>query len=529
MSEINHETERKSDVGKIIASPHRKKVVVAGPGTGKSFLFSQLLKKKISEGKTNFLAITFIGKLGDSLADDLCGLAETSTLHGFARKFVLDNCPKGWTYYPKIYELIKEDLEAEGVDDFKIGDENYKNKSKYYQAIGDSDVIHYAIQTCTKDPSKIPSYDLILIDEYQDFNAEESELVNMLSQKSEIVIVGDDDQALYGFKGSSPIFIREKYHPKNLDFESHTLRFCSRCTEVIVKYFHQLVKHFNLNDAEKQRIQKEYICYGPDKASDSKANPKIVLMKNSPPGMIAYKIGQKLEDIVSEQKVKSVLVLGEGQSCKATLNMVANQLRNKGFRNVNFGSNDGILNIRQDVVDAYKFLAKNPLSLLGWRILRNPKEEESRERHIDNSKVLKDIIGGSPGKLQKIKQKAIGLLLSDIEDKPISEKEAKNNLLFKQIKDNNIYLKRPLCNLDITVCSILSSKGLGADVVFVIGFDQGKFPVKSTATDSEVYQMLVAITRAKKRVYLVNTIGKKVSKFVDCLGEEDLDIEEFSF
>jgi len=45
----------------------------------------------------------------------------------------------------------------------------------------------------------------------------------------------------------------------------------------------------------------------------------------------------------------------------------------------------------------------------------------------------------------------------------------------------------------------LNSKGLGADVVFLAGFDQGKFPSKKDPTPSEVYQMLVAITRAKKR------------------------------
>ena len=43
--------------------------------------------KKI-EGKKDFIAITFIGKLRDSLADDLCGLAKTMTMHGFARRFV---------------------------------------------------------------------------------------------------------------------------------------------------------------------------------------------------------------------------------------------------------------------------------------------------------------------------------------------------------------------------------------------------------------------------------------------------------
>lgn len=58
------------------------------------------------------------------------------------------------------------------------------------------------------------------------------------------------------------------------------------------------------------------------------------------------------------------------------------------------------------------------------------------------------------------------------------------------------------------------------DVVFLIGFDQGKLPAKDVAVDSEIYQMLVALTRARKRIYLINTIGQKLSKFIDYIDSE---------
>ena len=132
---MDHKQERENDVEKIKNLKHPRKVVVAGPGTGKSFLFSELIKKKQDEGKTNFLAITFIGKLGDALADDLCGLAETMTMHGFTRNFFLNSYPS-WSYYPRIYELIEEDLKSEGVTEFQVGDANYSRKTKYYKEIG---------------------------------------------------------------------------------------------------------------------------------------------------------------------------------------------------------------------------------------------------------------------------------------------------------------------------------------------------------------------------------------------------------
>ncbi|MGC2287536.1 MAG: AAA family ATPase [Candidatus Acidiferrum sp.] len=135
---MDHEAERKNEVATISQSTHRRKVIVAGPGTGKSYLFKDLINKKKSEGKSNFLAITFIGKLRDALADELCGLAETTTIHAFARSFVFEHL-KDWSYYPRMYELISEDLKAEGVGAVEVGDPRYAQKTKHYRAVGTRD------------------------------------------------------------------------------------------------------------------------------------------------------------------------------------------------------------------------------------------------------------------------------------------------------------------------------------------------------------------------------------------------------
>ena len=61
--------------------------------------------------------------------------------------------------------------------------------------------------------------------------------------------------------------------------------------------------------------------------------------------------------------------------------------------------------------------------------------------------------------------------------------------------------------------------------MFVVGFDQGKFPAKKPVTESEIYQMLVAVTRTKKRLYLVNTIGTTLSQFGEVLAGDDAVVE----
>ncbi len=273
------------------------------------------------------------------------------------------------------------------------------------------------------------------------------------------------------------------------------------------------------------------------KDADSEANTKIHLIKNCPVGMIAYKVRSELEKIVENQKIQDVLVIGEGRSCESLLKTVAQQLKNYGFKNVDYRGNGEVIPLIQSKVDAYKFIAKDETSVLGWRILGNPTDENDKERHKKNAKTLDTVINGTPSSLDKLSDKNVKLLESDVEKWEDSTKEVeeqrngqneqiRKSVLIQELKRSNLYLPRPLCNLELTVCNILNSKGLGVDVVFVIGFDQGKFPTKKAATSSEIYQMLVAITRAKKRIYLINTIDKKVSQFADHIDAGHLDVQE---
>jgi hypothetical protein len=533
---MDYEQERKNDLTAILASDHAKKVVVAGPGTGKSFLFQKMIEKEKEKGKKEFLAITFIGKLGDALADDLAGLAETTTMHGFARKFVLEQCPEGWEYYPKIFDVIKEDLEAKGITDFEVGDTNYQERTQYYKAVGEDDVVYYAIQACKKDKSIIPKRDLILIDEFQDFNEVEDEFINLLADHNEILVVGDDDQALYKFKGSDPKFIRDKHHTSNTEFESHTLRFCSRCPEVVVKTFHDMVAKYDSQIGS--RIKKDYFYYYPDKKKDSDMNPQILVMEVQL-GMIALKIKNELNKMLQEQRIKSVLIIGEGRSCKPILSLVARLTKEYGFRNVSYtGNTEKAFSFKAHVVDGYKILAKDKNLILAWRLLSKEIDDTERQKiildkhtdpagfiaalpddfkkeHTLNSKTLKGVLGKPKSGRKLIADSSISKLETGI----VASKKESRELLINQLLEENKYLDRPLANLDITVCNILGSKGLGADVVFMVGFDQGKIPSKKDIADDEIYQMLVALTRTKKRFYFINTKGSQISSFLDSVDE----------
>jgi AAA domain len=197
--------ERSAHLGSILESRAKKKVVVAGPGTGKTFLFKEILR-----GKGSCLTLTFVNALVEDLSLELNGLSEVKTLHSFARSLIKRLTKKEIAIFPKLPEVIAEDamtLLKEAVDfnrlfherdDKNEGIEFYRQRKNYYgDYYGYSDIIYAVVRYLEAQRDKIPSYDQVVVDEFQDFNRLEVSLIDLLSEKSPILLAGDDDQALY--------------------------------------------------------------------------------------------------------------------------------------------------------------------------------------------------------------------------------------------------------------------------------------------------------------------------------------------
>ena len=91
----------------------------------------------------------------------------------------------------------------------------------------------------------ISRYHHILVDEFQDINALDLNLLSIIAKlnKSQLCIVGDDDQAIYEWRGASPDFI---LHPEKFiapDYETHVLDINYRCPKNIVDHSQRLIKH----------------------------------------------------------------------------------------------------------------------------------------------------------------------------------------------------------------------------------------------------------------------------------------------
>ncbi|MGN0165840.1 MAG: ATP-dependent helicase [Lachnospiraceae bacterium] len=86
-------------------------------------------------------------------------------------------------------------------------------------------------------------FQYILVDEFQDINAVQYEIIKMLAApENNLFVVGDDDQAIYSFRGSSPAFI-QNFSKDFPECTTITLDTNFRCTEEILKQSSKVISN----------------------------------------------------------------------------------------------------------------------------------------------------------------------------------------------------------------------------------------------------------------------------------------------
>lgn len=100
----------------------------------------------------------------------------------------------------------------------------------------------------------------IIVDEFQDINRLDFALVQLLSEQSALVVTGDDDQAIYGFRGCSPYYIINLQHSIGREVTPFELSINYRNPANLVRHANQLIR-YNVN-----RIPKKPIAARSDRA-----------------------------------------------------------------------------------------------------------------------------------------------------------------------------------------------------------------------------------------------------------------------
>jgi len=517
--------ERDSLTEEIIKSPKTKKLIVSGPGTGKTYIFDKIIKRQ-SGGR--YLVLTFIRRLIDDIDRKIQIENTCKTFHEFA-KGILHSQKGSFDLQPFLSEIIQRDAVLLGLDlcnfdtKFQELDEYgpeipfYLRRGDYYQTVSFNDSVYRVYKLAQINEETLPRFDQIIVDEYQDFNRLEIEFIKILEKRGAILIAGDDDQALYDGRSASSKYIKELY--KSGSYKLFTPKYCSRCTKVIVDSVNTFINKVQEDGYFSDRISKDYECYLPDKAKDSDKYPKIDFAECSTIKTVAKYIlsqvkkidNQDIEESFREnEEYSTALIIGPAHYLKVVYEELS-----KALKNIQFNPSEQVL---FSIVDAYRLLMFDEFSNLGWRIIAELLLDESVLINVitgtENDVKIIDLL---PSKIVNHHRAILELLVN------ISKEDTYNDKQLKELKklspgnsDELIEVfkfktkAQELGGKDKTKPSVLltsykGAKGLSGGHVFLLGIHNKSLPKnKNQISDVEISQFLVAVTRTRKKLYLVN-------------------------
>ena len=268
-------------------------IVLAGPGAGKTYLLADRIKRLLDRGvdKDKITVLTFGKDANQHMIEELLkpdgdfkipwdNLPVVSTMHSLGFSIVQEK--------PRSVKLKKTNLRVQNEDEVKrllfrdaaliLGytendskqamdcksqdecKENPDNKqcqicSKYRQIMSKcnyidfDDQIHFACQILENNPNILDKYQAqaehLLVDEYQDINAAQFKLIELLSRKNRngLFVVGDDAQSIYAFRGGDPKFIlhfQDDFTGAKIASLSHS----RRCHENIMEDSFKVLKEY---------------------------------------------------------------------------------------------------------------------------------------------------------------------------------------------------------------------------------------------------------------------------------------------
>lgn len=502
------EIEFQDAINLIISSKSRKKLVVAGPGTGKTYLFKQVLEASKGD-REDRLVLTFINNLKNDLEEHLSDYAKVFTLHGYCLGLLYRyselriGLSSKFQCQPGLATLIQSDWEhimksgpPHFVQDMRnLNDTQhldfYFERGDYYDAVDFDDTVYRVLKGLTALPGIIEDYDLILVDEYQDFNRLEASIINILAENNPIIIVGDDDQALYSqLRNSSWNYIRSLYGGG--DFELFDLPYCLRCPEVIVQSVNDVILKAQELGRLGGRISKPFKHFPPLKGEDSEKYPKIFLIETSVQRDNANYMGRYISYAITQVPSEEIET-AQNEGYPAFLVIASDPYRSQIIK---YLQAEGFsIDTRRDIkerltrLDGLELLKLNPESNLGWRIILEYEPSDFVKS------VLSATVDGTT---------ILNCLSSDYKEQLMAEvatyePESQNDVKPTITRDD-------IQNPTIKVASFEGAKGLSAQHIFIAGLHNGDIPRNPrNIQDIEICRFIVGLTRTRKKCTLIHT------------------------
>lgn len=603
-------------------------LVLAGAGSGKTKVLTNRISNLIQNGVSpfNILAITFTNKAAKEMKDrelSLIGplahniqistfhslglkiLKENYSLLGYEKNFTIIDSDDALTIIKKLMKelnmnkenynpreirskissaknaMMSVDAFAKVEFDHKIVElyKHYQQKLKTGNSVDFDDLLILPIKLFKTYPNILDNYQerykYILIDEYQDTNDAQYTFSKLLAAKyRNIFVVGDNDQAIYAFRGANykNILNFEKDYP---EAKTILLEENYRSTKTILNAANSVIKN------NKERKDKNLWSNNDE---GSKIKYKIVTNEKEEAITIVGQIKELLAKGIKEEDI-AILYRTNAQSRVLEEEMLKKNIKYRVVGSFYFYN-------RKEIKDLLCYLRlisnhKDDVSLL--RIINTPKRGIG-EKTIDNltslavekgtsiyeaiesgkEKDFKDLIEELTTAMNSITlTELIDLIL---EKSGIKKELTSSRLLEDEIRLENLnefkgvtksyeeeygsatledFLNEISLVSDMTehqdgsnrvsLMTVHSVKGLEYDYVFLVGMEEGIFPHynaindgSNSAIEEERRLCYVAITRAKKELYITsaetrtlfgNTNRNMPSRFIEEIDKKYLDIE----
>lgn len=438
-------------------------------------------------------------------------------------------------------------LSDDELRSFPMVVDEYKNRLDKDQLLDFDDMISSCLELLEENEMILnrlrTKYKYILVDEFQDCNKDQYELLKLLAGKNaNIFAVEDDDQSIYGFRGAdATIVLKFMEDYPNCSYVELIRNY--RCGKNIIDAAYNLICHNTIRKDKTKQLP-----------SLLREEGEVIIIKTEDAYKEAWAVGDIIKKLRNEGvNLKDISILYRTEMAsdylqeflskiKINSNMVSNsKLRDKE----NFKDMVAYFKLSQgdkDIKNYFRILNKPNRGLLRDCIAVNTQREGMLSYYSDDAdkqKILNtffndlDFIGNlTPFAAAMYLEKKVGLQLSD-EIYEYTQMYCCIKDLLESLKQNDT-LRRG--DDMLTLQTIHASKGLEYDTVIVVGLQEGMMPHNHAEDNESVEEerrlMYVAMTRAKKRLYLIargkEAHGKKYSRFIYELSSDYNSIESYT-
>jgi len=405
----------------------------------------------------------------------------------------------------------------------------YFQLCQFYNAAGFADVILRAKDALIETPHLNESL-YFIVDEYQDFNLAEKGFINQLANRpTGILIVGDDDQVLYEkLKSAKPTLIRELY--QNTDYANGMLPFCGRSSFHITKASAHFIKQYQ----EPERIEKIYLPITADSTT-----PKVRVIACATPNTAVDYIEQFVtthKELIEERK--ATLIEGKEKDAFLLILTPSKEIKFYGqaketiLRIVSeYGPEETAFSDDYYKVLTYYSVGNRPENNFAYRKVLYYEDVSTGRVHeliveaMENGQPLCDLVSEEAtyinDKCREIKSvleteslsleetiDAIANVISVTDKDKLAEDFQRKSITPAGIVEVE-YQEDEQAEMEelevkkmgaVELITIVGAKGLSADHVIVIGFDNINMKY---VTKNAFY---VAITRARKSLHLLTAL-----------------------